>query len=200
MAQFDGKTKSRTFVFVCYGDENIIAAKSELIDDFIPFCYMIHDQDTDENGDIKVLHAHFMIDYGNTTTLQHIRKSYGHLAANGVIFPVFKARQQYDYFWHDPRLEKSKGKFVYDKHLIKCFNGFDPDELTDWTENEKTLLMDAVMEVANNQKIFEYAGLLEYFSQNNREIYKFCMNNTILVNGYMTSHRNRNKKGGKDNS
>lgn len=194
MAKFDGKTKTRTFVFLAYGEENIAAAKNELIDDFMPFCYIVHDKDTDDQGDLKAIHAHFMIDYGNTTTVQHIRKCYAHLAANEVIFPVFKARNQYNYFWHDQRIEKAKGKHVYPESDIQCYNGFDYDELTDWTETEKMLLMDGIMKIANDNKITEYSGLLEYLSVNDRPLYKFSMNNTILVNAYMTSHRNRNKK------
>lgn len=192
--KFDGKTKTRTFVFLAYGEENIQKAKDELNEDLMPFCYMIHDQDKDETGNLKAIHAHFMIDYGNNTTLNHIKKCYDHIAANGVIFPVFKAREQYDYLWHDQRLEKSKGKFVYDKNLIQCHNGFDYDELTDWTESQKMLLMDAIMATANDHSIYEYAGLLEYLSQYDRPLYKFAMNNTLLINAYMTSHRNRNKK------
>ena len=194
MAKFDIKTKSRTFVFLAYGQDNIDAAISELNEDIMPFCYIVHDQDEKEDGSPKEIHAHFMLDYGNTTTVKHIKTCYEHLAANGVIFPVFKARQHYNYLWHDQTIEKAKGKHVYSPEDIKCYNGFDYDDLADWTENEKMCLMDGIMKIANDEKIYEYAGLLEYLSQFERRLYKFAINNTILVNGYVTSHRNRNKK------
>lgn len=192
--QFDGKTKSRTFVFLAYGDENIQKAKDELNEDLMPFAFIIHDKDVNEVGEEKTIHAHFMVDYGNNTTLNHMKKCYSHIAANGVIFPVFKAREHYDYLWHDQRLEKAKGKHVYPKSDIQHYNGFDYDELTDWTESQKMLLMDSIMAYANDNSIYEYAGLLEFLSKYDRALYKFCMNNTILINAYMTSHRNRNKK------
>lgn len=188
MAKFDDSVKQKCFAFDLYSLEALQAAIDELMDDFIKFCYIVHDHDSNK------WHAHVMIDYGANTTLKFIRKIYKHLAANEFIMPVLRPWNYYKYLYHDQSIEKAKGKHVYLETDIKKFNGFDPLDLKNYTENERTVLMDEIMKYANNAKIYEYAGLLEFLSDNDRELYKFAMNNTILVNSYISSHRNRNKK------
>ena len=64
--QFDKKDKFRCFRFVAY-DEAIEKAKEELKNDMVPFCFIVHQPEKDEGKE----HAHFMIDYKNTTTVNH---------------------------------------------------------------------------------------------------------------------------------
>lgn len=168
----------------------------ELDQDFMKYCYILHEAKGNDDGVTpKCDHWHFMVDYGAPTTLKFFRSAYAHIASNGYIQPVIRPHNLWRYMWHDQTLERSKGKKPYKPTDVLCRNGFDPDDIKVLTVNERMLYMDGLMGIANEMKIFEYAGLLEYLSQNERELYKFAMDNTILVNGYMTSHRNRNKKG-----
>ena len=186
--KFDGKYKARCFTWESYLTGNELKAiKQELINDMIPFCCITHDKED------KVIHTHFMIDYQNPTTFKHISNCYGHLAANGYIQPVLRPEQYYMYLYHDQRIESAKGKYVYDVKDIELYNGFDPRELHNYTESEKQCFMDAIIALVAKYKITEYAGLLEFISEDYRDLYSFAMNNTILVNAYMTSVRNRSK-------
>ena len=192
--KFSKKTKSQYFCFEIYDPDMKEMAVSELVEDFIPFCLICHDKDD------KKIHWHGMLDYGGRTTLNWILEAYGHLFANGYAQPVTRPENYYKYMYHDQSIEKAKGKHVYSENEFEFHNGFDPGNLHNYTETEKGLLMDGIMSVANEEKIYEYAGLLEKLSNDSRELYYFAMNNTILVNGYMASHRNRNKgkKGNND--
>lgn len=193
--KFDLKIKRRCFNFDVYPEsQDLQAILDELDKDFIPYAYIIHDKDN------KKTHVHFMIDYGQPTTLKFIISCYGHLAANGYIEPTLLPDRYYLYMYHDPSLKRSQGKYNYCETAVHCCNGFDPAEIKCLTETEKTLYFDEIMRIANELKIYELAGMYEYLSQNNRELYKFAMNNTILLRGYMDSHRNRNKKVNNNNN
>jgi len=192
--KFTPKTKSRFFVFESYDIDNLDNILNELNDDFMRYAYIIHDKDENKP------HIHFLLDYGQFTTVRHILSCYEHLAANGFIKPSFAADKYYKYMYHDQSIESAKGKHVYPEENVICMNGFDKDDLHTYTENERMIFMDCIMSIANNQQIYEYAGLLEYLSQNERDLYLFAMNNTILVNGYMHSHRNRYKKVSNNNN
>lgn len=160
------------------------------------YCYILHEAFGNPGGTTpKCDHWHFLVDYGAPTTLKFFKGAYAHLASNGYIQPAIRPHNLWRYLWHDQTLDKSKGKKEYDPKDVICKNGFDPDDIKTLTVNERMLFMDGLMQIANDMKIYEYAGLLEYLSVHERELYKFAMDNTILVNGYMASHRNRNKKG-----
>lgn len=192
--RYNGKFKGRCFCWETYlqGDE-LKAIIAELDRDFMKYCYIIHDKDLQEDGTEKKLHVHFMLDYGAPTTYKHIVSCYGHLASNEYIEPVLKADQYYKYLYHDPCIESSKGKYFYGPDAVICKNGFDPADLRSYSETEKCLLFDGIMAIANKEKIYELAGMYEYLSVNNRDLYQFAINNTILLRGYMDSHRHRNK-------
>ena len=201
MAFFDDKSKHRCFTFDLYSDKELQIACAEFDEDFMKYCYILHEKGLNDDGITpKCDHWHLMMDYGAPTTLKFIKKAYGHLASNGYIQPVLRPYNLWRYFWHDQTLERSKGKKPYKPEDVILRNGFDPVDIKVLTNNERMLYMDSIMAVANDNKIFEYAGLLEYLSGYERELYKFAMDNTILVNSYMTSHRNRNKKGGQEKS
>ena len=184
---FSKKTKARYFCFEIYDSEMKELAVKELVDDFIPFCLICHDKDN------KKTHWHGMLDYGGRTTVNWVSDSWGHLFANGYCQPVHFPENYYKYMYHDQSIEKAKGKHVYSEDEFELHNGFDPSNLHNYSETEKGLLMDGIMSIANDKKIFEYSGLLELLSKESRDLYYFAMNNTILVNGYMASHRHRNK-------
>lgn len=193
--KFDNKTKRRCFTFdtYCIGEDFEII-KEELNHDLIKWCHILHDKDN------KKEHIHIMLDYGQPTTLKFMRDCYKHLAANECVFPVLEPYQYYKYLYHDQSIESSHGKYVYDPSEIILHNGFDPDDLKTISESEKLVMMDSIINIANVNKIYEYAGLLEYLSVNDRKIYAFAINNTILINGFMNSHRNRNKSVDKSNN
>ena len=190
MAKFDNKSKSQYFAFVVFGEDAIAAAVNELKEDLIQFEYIVHDHDEG-----KALHAHFLLNYGNRTTLNWMIKSYGHIACNAYIKPINFPDKMDRYMVHDQTIDSAKGKYEYPEADMICINGFDRDNLSVFTESEKMFFMDAIMVYANDMKIYEYSGLLEFLSKHDRMCYRFALNNTICVNAYMSSHRNRNKKG-----
>lgn len=193
--RFDGKFKGRCFTFETYlTGEEFDAIEKELNEDMIKWCHIVHDKDN------KKEHIHIMLDYGQPTTFKHISSCYKHLAANEYVQPVLKPDQYYKYLYHDPSIESSKGKYYYGPDAVVLHNGFDPVDLRTFSENEKLVMMDSIISIANNNKIYEYAGLLEYLSVNDRTLYQFAINNTILINGFMNSHRNRNKSVDKSNN
>ena len=195
MAFHDEKEKKRCFTFDVYTQEEVERVNSELDNDFMKYCYIFHEKCLNDDGITpKVSHWHYMIDYGAPTTLKYIKKAYGHLASNGYIEPVIRPYNLWRYFWHDQTLERSKGKKEYRPEDVILRNGFDPEDIKVLSSNERMLFMDSIMAVANDEKITEYSGLLEYLSVNERVLYKFAMDNTILINSYMSSHRHRNKK------
>lgn len=183
------------FTFDVYSEEEAQRSINELDDDFMKYCYIKHEKGGNDDGITpKCDHWHFEVDYGAPTTLKFFRGAYMHIAANGYIAPAIRPYNLWRYLWHDQTLERSKGKKAYKPEDVICRNGFDPDDIKVLTVNERMLFMDATMAICNDEKIYEYSGLLEYLSTHERELYRFAMDNTLLVNGYMTSHRNRNKK------
>lgn len=189
---FEPKTKAQFFSFLVFGRENIEKAVQELIDDMAVCEYIIHDKDKNEyDGQI---HAHFMINYGNRTTLRWMKSAYGHLAVNEYIVPLSYPHNMDRYMVHDQKIERAKGKHVYAESEMHCLNGFDRDSLILYNEVEKMAFFDSIMKIVHDNKIYELSGLYEFLSGHDRILYRFALNNTILCRGYMDSHRNRNKK------
>lgn len=194
MARITTKGKRRCWIFDVYGDEKAEEAINALNDVFVKFCCIKHDRFTDEEGGEKTPHWHFFIDYGAPTTLKYMRETFGELAANGYIEGVIHPDHQYRYLYHDQKIEKAKGKYVYDEYKdIKRYNGFDPEELKGLTESERMAFMDAIMVLCKEKYIVEYSTLLEGLSQEDRTLYRFAINNALLICKYLSSARHRDK-------
>lgn len=185
MAKFNDKSKLRYFTGEVYSQLELNELIEELTDDFIPFCYVVHDQDKNK------WHAHIMIDYESNTSLSYIKKTWGHLVANGQWFPVNKPESLYKYMYHDPEIPKSKGKHFYGPDAVVHCNGFETSKLKGTSEGDKRNCMDQIMLICKEKKIKEFSTLLENLSMHDRDLFSFAMNNVILVNTYVSSARNR---------
>ncbi len=188
--------KSRFWAFEVYNESAPNGWLKTLNDTFIPMAYIYHDADVNDDGTIKKPHYHFMLQYGNTTTLKNIAKILGNIPANGYIERVVAPIGYYQYLTHENRPEKHQ----YSKDEICYLNGFDFQSLTEWSTVEKMEIMKNVIILCNKAKIFEYSSLLEYLAETgDDDLFKFCMFNSILVDKYICSFRNRNKARGVKN-
>lgn len=183
--KLDLKERKRFFCFEVYSQEAMQAACDQLDDDMTPYCYCIHDHDKSK------WHAHFMLDYGSNTTCGYITKLYSGIAANGYIEVPVHPEKMFQYMYHNQDIPKAKGKYEYGRDAMVLCGGFEESQLQGQTEEDLRKRFDVVMEICNGKKIFEFATLCEYCSKHDREMYTFVLKEKILVNTYLTSHRNR---------
>lgn len=188
-------SKSRYWTFVVY-EESAPHNWIEIIKStFLPIAFIYHDRDINDDGTIKKPHYHVFVQYGNTTTYKNIFELFGSICANGHIERVISPTGAYQYLTHKNRPEKTQ----YADDEIVWLNSFDPSTFAEWSPSEKMDNMRVIMLTVNSKKIYEYAGLLEYFADSpDTEMLKFCMFNTTLVNTYITSARHRLKKSNKE--
>lgn len=183
--KIDLKSKKRFFAFEVYSQDDLDVACACLDDDMTPYCYCIHDAD---NGK---WHAHIMIDYGSNTNLGYIMKLYGDIAANGYIEAPVHPDKYFDYMYHNQDIPKAKGKHEYGRDAMVLCGGFEETQLHGQTDEDIRKKFDCIMEICNSKKIYEFASLAEYVSKQDRELYTFVLKEKILVNTYISSHRNR---------
>lgn len=125
--EFNPKEKYRYYVAVLY-PESMIDDWIDNIGDTLeyPYCYCVHDKDSDgHDGDRKV-HVHCIIAFNNTTTWNHALNVFKRLQPNCTYCqPVLSVRHMYDYLIHNTEDCKKKNKHLYDVAERICGNHFD---------------------------------------------------------------------------
>ena len=88
------------------------------------YAYALHDKDVDSNGELKQPHFHLILITYNTCTISAVKRWFnGYVDINGDINTfVEKCNDEYaqfDYLSHNTKECIAKGKYLYDKSIVK---------------------------------------------------------------------------------
>lgn len=148
----------------------------------------LHEFDTDATGELKKPHYHFILIYSNTTTFNNVKNFVCGQLNSPIPIPLESVRGYYRYFTHADNPEK----FQYNEKDIQCFNGFAIQNYTELTHYEVSLLKRKLCSIIKQEKLFEYADLIDYCVDNELwDLFDIASSHTIFFARYLDSIRNR---------
>lgn len=150
----------------------------------------LHDKDINADGTPKKPHYHLLFVYSNSTTYNAVKDFLDRL--NGTIpQPLEQVRGYYRYLTHKDNPEKAQ----YNEKDIHLVNGFDISNYVELTTTEINAIKKELQKVIRDNRIFEYAELMDYCLDNDLDnAYDVVSNHTIFFNTYITSYRNKYKQ------
>lgn len=171
------QTKARYWCAVLY-PENMIDDWEIKIGDLItfPYCYCIHDQDVDKEGETRKTHVHIMIAYTNTVAQGPVMKLLERLNAPGknafnTIQTVNNVRHMYNYLIHDTDACRKQGKHIYMKEERISGNNFDIGDFEQVSIAEKRRRLKEVCDFVVEQNITNFTEAYIYVTKNFGEEY-----------------------------
>ena len=146
--------------------ENMLPDWQDVIGDKLqlPYCYAIHDQDLDHDGDSRKVHVHLIIVWrGPTTQAAAIRLS-NRLSSPGKVCcstaePVSDIRHMYNYLIHDTDDSRKKGKFQYPISSRISGNNFDIGSLEQLSSADKEQILMEIRQLIHDNHISNFAVL-----------------------------------------
>lgn len=148
----------------------------------------LHEFDTDSFGEIKKPHYHFIIVYSGPTTFNSVKNFVSGQLNSPIPIPLESARGYYRYFTHIDHPDK----YQYDEKDIQCYNGFAIQNYTELTHYEVSLLKRKLCSIIKQEKLFEYADLIDYCMNNELwDLFDIVSSHTIFFARYLDSIRNR---------
>ena len=167
------------YTFICYPESCELSVLKYLMDRF-PMCYILHDKDTMDNGDLKKPHYHLYVQSKlNSKQLTTIMN----MIHVNHYEPIKSGSGMFQYLTH----ENCSGKYHYSKEDIVMNEEFD----------SSCLKVDAIKETdiityAMEYNVSEITEVLQHFGMDNYYVIKKCYN---LLNLVLTSNRyNKPKK------
>lgn len=144
----------------------------------VPFYFMVHDADKDENGGLKPEHCHIVLEYGVNRTLQQVQSDLGSIAANGFVAPVRNLRSTVRYLCHKDNPKKAQ--YGVEKMCVGC----GADALKYMTEEAETLTIADLFEYIYEQGYTNYALLVMHCIRENRAMWRVLekTNSTMVLN------------------
>lgn len=122
-----------------------------------PYCYILHDKDTDENGEVKKAHYHIMIQWPNNTTAKAVISVLQQLGATEHAEAVNNEAYYYQYLTHAN--EPTKHKYSPEE-LINC-NGYEP-KAPELTPAQTDKIVEAIADAIIERGISNYADAYQY--------------------------------------
>lgn len=123
--------KARYWWGVLY-PENMVDQWQDRIGDIlqVPYCYCLHDHDSDHKSEHRKDHIHLILAFPNTTTYKHAYSIFSLLSADGrsainTCEAVIGIRRCYDYLIHDTDECRKKDKTLYPAAARVSGNNFD---------------------------------------------------------------------------
>ena len=184
--------KGRNWAFVVY-PESLPSNWEEIITNTgLPMAFSpLHDKDINPDGEQKKAHYHVICYYENATTSRAV-KEYVTDKLNGTI-PI-KLESMVGMYRYHLHLDNSE-KYQYDDRDRRFFNGFDVNKVDVFTYTEISKILRQVQQFIIENKILEYADLLDILLDNELfTMWDVARNNTLLLNTYITSRRYKTKK------
>lgn len=161
-------SKNRYWVGVLYL-ENMIPDWKDCIADLLqlPFCYCIHDADTDSLSEHRKDHLHLIICFPNTTTYKHAMEVFMLLSAPGRIAintcqAVINVRFMYEYLIHNTDACRSKGKHLYKASERISGNNFDIGNFEQVSLAEKRLMRQEIAHLVIERRITNFIILYQH--------------------------------------
>lgn len=183
--------KGRNWAFVVY-PESLPSNWEEIITETgLPMAFSpLHDKDTNPGGEVKKAHYHVICYYENPTTSRAV-KEYVTDKLNGTI-PI-KLESMVGMYRYHLHLDNPE-KFQYDDRDRRFFNGFDVNKVNALTYTEISKILRQVQQFIIENKIIEYADLLDILLDNELfTMWDVSRNHTLLLNTYITSRRYKTK-------
>lgn len=156
----------------------------------------LHDKDLDPDGKVKKPHWHVIVIYSGPTSYNVVKSLTDKL--NAPIPQALEAvRGYYRYLTHKDNPEKVQ----YDEKDVRTLNGFSILDFVELTRTEVLKVKKDLVAMIRELEIIEYSALLEHLQDNGLEAeFEVACSNTIFLNTYITSRRNRTVPAGKSSS
>lgn len=185
------KVKSRYWACVVYAD----SAPSDWIDLLeqtgLPCAISpYHDLDINPTGEPKKPHWHVILAWDGPTTYQCVRRIVCDQLHAPSPMKIEHVGGYYRYLTHEDNPEKEQ----YDKNQIRLLNGFCIEDYITESEREIDALNDYVLTFIQVNLIYEYSDLIDDLRERGEtQALRFARRNTIYLNCYLTSKRNKAK-------
>lgn len=183
--------KKRNWAFVLY-PESAPSNWRELLQDTGLQCAIspLHDKDINPDNTIKKAHYHIILCYSGPTSYNAV-KSITEMLNCPIPQSLEQVRGYYRYLTHKDNPEKAQ----YNDKDITTINGFDISNYIELTASEVNTIKKELQVVIRDNKLFEYAALMDYCLDNNLDnAYEVASTHTIFFNTYISSYRNKYKE------
>ena len=187
----NGKTKARAWAFIVYPESAPENWKDILQKTGLPIAISpLHDSDKDPTEEDKKPHWHIIIQWGNTTTGQAVKRITDSVNAP-IPIPINGVRGYYRYFTHKDNPEK----FQYDEKEIQTLNKFNIADIVELTRSEVDEIKRNLQIFIIERNIIEYCDLMDYLLQEDlTSEYSIASSNTYFFDKYISSRRNKQKE------
>lgn len=185
-----GEGQDRKFVFVLYPDAEDYNCEEVLrkVEAVAEYAYILHDKDTDDEGEVKKPHYHVCIRYKNSRTIKTTANAMG--ISPNYIQRCKNWKASVKYLIHDTK--DSRGKFQYDMKDIVTNNELLAEDIG---EDGEAQIMLEIFEYIENGHLNPYQIAKHYAKIGNR--YSVVRRNWSIINGYCNELKNYMEKEGK---
>lgn len=176
-------SKTRAYVAIGYPES--------LVDDFVEVLQEthvqvlispLHNQDKDQQGEIKKEHYHIMLLFDGPKTIQQAQEIFDQIKATKCK-AVNSVRGQARYLCHLDDLDKAP----YDVGNVVALNGADYTTLIELPTNKYQSIRE-MMNYCKENMIFSFADLVDYAASNNETWYRsLCDNSAYIMKEYLKS-------------
>lgn len=177
------KPRIRNFAFVVYPESAKQDWLTTLADQKVPaFVSPLHDQDCNEDGEVKKPHFHVLVMHEGCKSLEQIKDFVSLIG--GVGTEIVKSKTGYArYLCHLDSPDKAR----YDVEDVRSFGGADYTE-TIATSSDKYRCIEEMIVYCTQMGIFSYAQLFNYAMQYRRDWFRtLCDSGTYVVKEYLKS-------------
>lgn len=182
--------KKRNWAFVLYPESAPADWREQLQKTGLPVAISpLHDRDVNATGEPKKPHYHVMVFYQGPTAYSVVER-YTKSLNQPIPQPVEQVKGYYRYLTHKDNPEKAQ----YDEADIQTMNGFDIRDFVDMSKSEVTRNIREVQQFVMDNKILEYADLMEILIQGGESMkdwYDVASSHTMFFTAYLQSRRYR---------
>lgn len=178
--------KNRYWTFVCYPESLPDNWIQVLTDTGLPISISpLHNQDINENDEIKKSHYHVLLAWDGPTTATKADEIASSI--NGTISkPVASVKGMYDYFIHKNNPEKHQ----YEDGDRIQINGFNIFNYAAITTEEDVLLKKQIFQYIVENDINEYFRLVMKLQHEDLIAFDYVTKHTLLFDRFICSRRN----------
>ena len=191
MAEKSSTARTRNFATVVYPESAPENWKDILSSEFIPaFISPLHDQDINPGGETKKAHFHVILMFDSTKTNEQAKEVFDKIAGVGLE-RVNSIRGYARYLCHLDNPEKKQ----YKTEDVIALCGADYNGVIG-LPTDKYKAIKEMMQYCIENRIYSYAQLLEYASENRFDWFRvLCDNGTVVIKEYLKSRSWTDGKG-----
>lgn len=180
--------KKRNWAFVLYPESAPADWIEQLEKTGLQACISpLHDKDVNADGEPKKPHYHIILAYSGPTSFNVVNSLCGSLNC-----PIPQALEQikgyYRYLTHKDNPEKAQ----YSEDDIKTLNGFSLRDFVELSASEVGSIVFKLQQLIIEKDFTEYSDLMDELLKNGMsDEYDVARRNTVFLNTYITSRRNK---------